>query len=63
MKSTDLDKRIAPRPWTAVEIGRNSINQPVMVVRDANGHAVAEYLSYGDAMYIVACVKEVESRP
>ena len=58
---TQLDESISPRPWSAVEIGRNSIDQPVMVVRDADGHAVAEYLSYGDAQLIVEAVNRGET--
>ena len=56
--SIEIDKRIAPRPWTVVKIGESDIHQPVMVIRDANGHAVAEYLAYGDALLIVECVNK-----
>ena len=56
MKEPDLDISESPRPWSTLEIGRNRIGQPVMIVRDANGHSVAGYVSYGDAHLIVASV-------
>lgn len=54
----EWNRRIQPLPWHRVVIGENDCHEPVCVIRDADGHAVAEYLAVGDADLIVLAVNK-----